>query len=502
MNVVVIVVDCLHLGYLGCYGCDWVDTPAVDRLAHDGFVFDHFYPENPTRGGALHAALGGTPRFTAAVGTARSPLADLLTTAGVRTAFFSNHPDFDPASPPAGFDQSAAFVEESIAPERLAEVDAVRAHPHYRMPTISGPRVDQWIDRWRAQVGRDVERNVVFPAVAPKRDPDDEEGLLDDSAYGDDDDTDNETNDDDTDDDDFGGDLDDEAGEPASSVGETPAVEDDEPTSLDRLFAAAGQFLADPSESPRFLWIDASIQASSWLPAPAERVQYADEENPAVIVDPLPGLVSETLGDDDLNAVQAGYAAKVSTFDAVLGAFLEMLDDAGRRDDTVVVLTADQGMPMGEHDVVGPPAGDQAAVGGLYEERMHVPLVVRWPGCRGTGRSLALVQSGDLYPTLRAAFAAEPDDAAVGKNLLSLLQGEPSRVRDYACSGVDDRVYTLRTLQWKLVLPMASGGDQPPPPRELFAKPEDRWDNSDVAEQNREVADQLELHLRRYLDAV
>ena len=33
MNVVVITVSGLHLGYLGCYGNDWVETPNLDRLA-------------------------------------------------------------------------------------------------------------------------------------------------------------------------------------------------------------------------------------------------------------------------------------------------------------------------------------------------------------------------------------------------------------------------------------------------------------------------------------
>ncbi|MBA4019620.1 MAG: hypothetical protein C0483_20845 [Pirellula sp.] len=39
MNIVCIVVDRLHWGYLGCYGNTWVATPALDRLASEGFVF-------------------------------------------------------------------------------------------------------------------------------------------------------------------------------------------------------------------------------------------------------------------------------------------------------------------------------------------------------------------------------------------------------------------------------------------------------------------------------
>ena len=47
MNAIVIVVDRLHLGYLGAYGSARVATPAIDRLAAEGFVFDQAYVESP-----------------------------------------------------------------------------------------------------------------------------------------------------------------------------------------------------------------------------------------------------------------------------------------------------------------------------------------------------------------------------------------------------------------------------------------------------------------------
>lgn len=40
MNAVVLVVDRLHAGYLGCYGNTWVGTPQLDRLAAESLVFD------------------------------------------------------------------------------------------------------------------------------------------------------------------------------------------------------------------------------------------------------------------------------------------------------------------------------------------------------------------------------------------------------------------------------------------------------------------------------
>src|SRR5207248_844510 len=48
MNVIVVVCNSLHLGFLGTYGNGWIETPHIDRLASEGIVFDHHYPENLT----------------------------------------------------------------------------------------------------------------------------------------------------------------------------------------------------------------------------------------------------------------------------------------------------------------------------------------------------------------------------------------------------------------------------------------------------------------------
>src|SRR5579864_9398559 len=46
-NILVLHVNGLHLGYLGCYGNDWVETPNLDRLAAEGIVFDQHIADCP-----------------------------------------------------------------------------------------------------------------------------------------------------------------------------------------------------------------------------------------------------------------------------------------------------------------------------------------------------------------------------------------------------------------------------------------------------------------------
>jgi arylsulfatase A-like enzyme len=47
MKIVVIEACGLHLGYVGCYGNDWVATPNLDRLATEGIVFDWHFADQP-----------------------------------------------------------------------------------------------------------------------------------------------------------------------------------------------------------------------------------------------------------------------------------------------------------------------------------------------------------------------------------------------------------------------------------------------------------------------
>ena len=98
MNVIVVVCNSLHLGFLGPYGNGWIETPNLDRLAAEGVVFDHHFPENlttlPTRRswwtgryGFADPEQGWTP-----LRPDEPILPDLLWNQGVRTALISDVP--------------------------------------------------------------------------------------------------------------------------------------------------------------------------------------------------------------------------------------------------------------------------------------------------------------------------------------------------------------------------------------------------------------------------
>src|SRR5436309_1757720 len=87
MRVLVLEAGALQLGYLGCYGNDWVATPNLDRLAAEGVVFDRHYAD--ALGVGPRSAWTGRYAFPAAGAESDpepasfEPLRDLLQASGV-----------------------------------------------------------------------------------------------------------------------------------------------------------------------------------------------------------------------------------------------------------------------------------------------------------------------------------------------------------------------------------------------------------------------------------
>src|SRR6516165_5851716 len=63
MKAIVLIARGLQLGALGCYGSEWIDTPALDSLAAEGAVFDQHFADNADPAGARRAWRSGRYYF-------------------------------------------------------------------------------------------------------------------------------------------------------------------------------------------------------------------------------------------------------------------------------------------------------------------------------------------------------------------------------------------------------------------------------------------------------
>jgi arylsulfatase A-like enzyme len=78
-KVVVVALRGVSLGLLGCYGNDWIDTPALDRLAAESVVFDQHFADRPDPAGAARSWRRGRYDLPARAATPEvSPSVDLL----------------------------------------------------------------------------------------------------------------------------------------------------------------------------------------------------------------------------------------------------------------------------------------------------------------------------------------------------------------------------------------------------------------------------------------
>jgi arylsulfatase len=113
------------------------------------------------------------------------------------------------------------------------------------------------------------------------------------------------------------------------------------------------------------------------------------------------------------------YYLEVQRFDDELGRLLQILERSGEQDDTLVVVTSDNGMPF------------PRAKTNLYDAGTRMPLAIRWPRRVKPGTTIdAFVSHQDLAPTfLEAAGVARAADAT-GRSLLPLLDGGPQADRD------------------------------------------------------------------------
>jgi len=148
------------------------------------------------------------------------------------------------------------------------------------------------------------------------------------------------------------------------------------------------------------------------------------------------------MSEAELNHTRALYAAEVTMTDRWLGYFLDTVDLLGLKENTLVLLMSDHGHYFGDHGLQGKPWGD---LGQLYEPMIRQAFMLRHPGGSQGGRSQALVQPVDLFPTLCAMAGLQAPDGLHGRSFAPVIDAPESAHREFAISGrnLDDNWGTV-----------------------------------------------------------
>ena len=138
-----------------------------------------------------------------------------------------------------------------------------------------------------------------------------------------------------------------------------------------------------------------------------------------------------------------GYYASVAFLDAQVGKVLKALDEAGLRDNTIVIFTSDHGFHLGEHDFW--------AKVSLRDESSQVPLIISAPGKKPAVCN-SFVELLDLYPTLASMCGLESQKRLQGKDVSKMLDDPTHSVRDAAfCVAPMRKGFLLREKDWSYI---------------------------------------------------
>jgi arylsulfatase A-like enzyme len=113
------------------------------------------------------------------------------------------------------------------------------------------------------------------------------------------------------------------------------------------------------------------------------------------------------------------YYLAAQRYDRETGDMLKLLEQAGKLDNTIVVMTGDNGWPF--------PRGKA----NLYDAGTRQPLAIRWPArVKGGRKSDAFISFQDFAPTFLAAAGLKVPETMTGRSFLDLLTGESDIKRD------------------------------------------------------------------------
>jgi len=197
----------------------------------------------------------------------------------------------------------------------------------------------------------------------------------------------------------------------------------------------------------------------------------------------------------DLDFIKAQYDGEIRYVDDKIGEIVQTLTDLGVLDDALIIITADHGESLGEHNEYF----DHCTV---YEPIIHVPLIIRYPKEFPRGERIReLVQSIDIpYTILKLAGIPIPKTFE-GRDLLPIANKEAEGYDEvYSNQGLWSAKRTIITRDgWKLIKTIDPGFWECPPV-ELYNLEKDPEETRNLVLEEEEIVKDLELRMTRWLE--
>lgn len=198
------------------------------------------------------------------------------------------------------------------------------------------------------------------------------------------------------------------------------------------------------------------------------------------------------------------YDASINFVDNEIGRLVDFLKKMEILNDTIIIITSDHGESLTEHGIYFDHHG-------LYEESIHVPLIIRYPELPQNKKISGLVQHIDILPTILDILDIKVNDNFDGKSLLPLINGDQNKIRDYIFveENYTQKKRAIRTEEFKYIYSPSErdakchycdrihGGVE-----ELYDLKKDPNELTNIIDQRPEIAESLSDRLFSIIDEI
>ena len=250
-----------------------------------------------------------------------------------------------------------------------------------------------------------------------------------------------------------------------------------------KTFMTAMRWLEQHYQEDFFLYVDTWDPHEPW-DAPPYYTELSWPGYDGELVLPVYGNWHDVPGyrEEQLRKGHATYCGEITMVDTWAGFLLRAVENMGLADRTIVIFTTDHGFYFGEHGgLFGKMSSDkypdgtlrpydepgsQWSYSPLYEEIVHLPLLLRAPGIPA-GNYTGITSAVDVMPTVLDLLGLEIPGFVQGRSLAPALRDPATQGRDFVVSSLPfanpgDPVHSvdnlLRVLTEPPVTTVTSGG--------------------------------------------
>lgn len=180
------------------------------------------------------------------------------------------------------------------------------------------------------------------------------------------------------------------------------------------------------------------------------------------------------------------YYSIITHMDEKIGLILKALRESGEANNTYVILTADHGLAVGQHGLMGKQ--------NMYDHSVRMPLLISGPGVPKGKRVDELVYQHSVFATTCELAGVPVPKSVEFPSLSDLVKGGGAAKHDAVFSYYRDFQRMVRTREHKLIVYPQIGRQQ------VFDLKKDPWETRDVSEEKeyRATKEMLGGRLRRF----